>query len=68
MALKRLIKIYCNSARRMVVNSLLGKNLILEKIKTPTNYKLQLIDLKRRLNYGYWRANKINGRDIKLSR
>ena len=68
MAFKRLIRIYCNSFRRTIVNGLLGKSLILERIKTPVGYKLQLIDSKRRLNYGYWHASEINSRDIRLYR
>jgi len=47
---------------------LLGKSLILEKIKTDTGYKLQLIDMNRRIPYGYWQTEIIDERDTKLSR
>jgi len=59
---------YLNALRRWIVNILLGKSLILEKIETNRGYKLQLIDMNRRLNYGYWQTEVINERDTKLSR
>ncbi len=59
---------YLNALRRWVVNILLGRSLILEKIKTDKCYKIQLIDINRRIPYGYWQTEVINKRDTKLSR
>lgn len=64
----RTFRIYKNSFRRKLVNLALGNDLILEKIETDSGCKLQLIDTKRRINYGYWNAEKISRKDIKLSR
>jgi len=66
--MKRFFEIYLNALRRGIVNMLLGKSLILEKIKTDTGYKLQLIDMNRRIPYGYWQTEIIDERDTKLSR
>jgi len=66
--MKRFFEMYLNALRRWIVHALLGKNLILEKIETDTGYKLQLIDMNRRIPYGYWQTEVINKRDTKLIR
>lgn len=57
-----------NIVRREIVNFLLGNELILQKIKTPSGYKVELVDEKRRLNYGRWDIHKVDHRDFKLTR
>ncbi len=62
-----LVKCYVNALRRAIVRRLLGNSLVLEQRTTEAGTQLQLIDTRRRLNYGYWEAKRISVHDIKLS-
>ena len=53
---------YLNVLRRWLVRKLLGDGLALKVRETPSGYELQLVDLKRRIPYGAWRAKKHNWR------
>lgn len=66
--LKRWIQMYMNEFRRYLVNKLLGRELILMRIKAPSGNKVRFIDEKRRLNYGEWEVIQVNERNFKLSR
>lgn len=57
-----------NTLRRFAVNWLLGKDLILQKIEAPSGNKIELIDMKWRLNFGKWDVTPINNRDFRLTR
>lgn len=61
------MKAYLNALRRWLVRKLLGDGLALEVKETPSGHELQLVDLKRRIPYGIWRAEKHNWRPHMLS-
>lgn len=62
-----MVKIYMNGFRRWLVKKLLGTDLIVEKRDTPDGFEWQLIDLKRRIPYGWFRVEKMNRRDFKIN-
>lgn len=66
--MKRFFEMYLNALRRYIINLLLGEDLVLQKIKTDKGYKLQLIDMNRRIPYGYWQTEIIDSKYTKLSR
>lgn len=57
---------YTNALRRWLVKRLLGTHLVIEKRDTPFGHEWQLIDLQRRIPYGWVRAEKIGGRDFRI--
>lgn len=59
-------KIYRNSLRRWIVKRLLGHRLIVEKRDMPSGPEWQLIDRKRRIPYGWVRAERIDDRNFKI--
>lgn len=59
---------YINVLRRKLVNLLLGNELILQRINTPSGYAVELVDVKWRLNFGRWYIKQVNDRDFKLTR
>lgn len=61
-----IIRVYWNSLRRRLVKHLLGTHLIVEKRDTPSGLEWQLIDVKRRIPYGWVHVQKMNNRDFKL--
>lgn len=49
---------YINALRRWLVKKLLGDGLALETKETPSGHEVQLVDLKRRIPYGFWTVEK----------
>lgn len=60
-------KIYRNVLRRRIVKRLLGRRLIVQKKDTPSGPEWQLVDMKRRIPYGWVRVVAINDRDFKIA-
>lgn len=58
--MKRTIKIYLNALRRAIVNRLLGKTIVLEIDNSADETRVQLVDMHRRINYGFWYAKVIS--------
>lgn len=57
---------FLNVLRAKLINKLLGDNLTLEVNDAPSGLELQLIDMKRRISYGRWRAGRIVLKKIEL--
>lgn len=55
-----------NAFRRWLVKRLLGDYLALKERDTPSGYEWQLIDMKRRIPYGWVKAERINGRTFRI--
>lgn len=66
--IKRHIRIFSNEVRRWIVNSLIGNSLEVEIIKTPLYTTVEVIDIRRRLNYGKWKIDSTSTKGIKISR
>lgn len=49
---------YINALRLWLVKKLLGDGLALEVKETPSGHEVQLVDLKRRIPYGFWTVEK----------
>lgn len=60
-------KIYRNALRRWIVKRLLGHRLIVQKRDTPSGLEWQLVDMKRRIPYGWVRVVAVNDRDFKIA-
>ena len=60
-------KIYRNALRRRIVKRLLGRRLIVQKKNTPSGPEWQLVDMKRRIPYGWVRVVAVNDRDFKIA-
>ena len=60
-------KIYRNALRRWIVKKLLGHRLIVQKRDTPSGPEWQLVDMKRRIPYGWVRVVAANDRDFKIA-
>lgn len=60
-------KIYRNGLRRWIVKRLLGHRLIVQKKDTPSGPEWQLVDMKRRIPYGWVRVVAVNDRDFKIA-
>ena len=52
------VQMYLNVLRRWLVRKLLGDGLAVEVREKPSGYKLQLIDLRRLIPYGFWKVEK----------
>jgi hypothetical protein len=48
------LKLLKNVIIRKIVNTLLGKNLVIELTEVPDKRMIEIIDLRRRLPYGKW--------------
>lgn len=62
------MKMFKNVVRRAIVNWLLGSELILISYKNDDAVQIELVDMKRMLNYGRWNATRINDDKTKLNR
>lgn len=62
-----LVKCRLNAVRRWIVCRLLGDDLVLEQQITETGTQFQLVDMRRRIPFGYWNAERISQRDFRLS-
>ena len=60
------MRFYLNALRRWIVLRLLGDCLVIEKRGSPGGYEWQLIDMKRRIPYGWVQVENVNERDVKL--
>ena len=60
-------KIYRNALRCRIVKRLLGRRLIVQKKNTPSGPEWQLVDMKRRIPYGWVRVVAVNDRDFKIA-
>ena len=54
------MKFYLNALRRWIVLKLLGDCLVMEKRGSPSGYEWQLIDMKRRIPYGWVQVENVN--------
>lgn len=58
--MRRTIRIYFNALRRAIINRLLGKTIVLEIDNLTGETRVQLIDMHRHINYGFWYAKVIS--------
>ena len=61
------LKIYRNGLRRWIVKRLLGHCLIVERKDTPSGPEWQLVDIKRRIPFGWVGVVTVNDRDFKIA-
>lgn len=60
------MRFYLNALRRWIVLRLLGDCLVIEKRGSPGGYEWQLIDMKRRIPYGWVRTERLTEQDVKI--
>ena len=60
------MRFYLNALRRWIVLRLLGDCLVIEKRGSLGGDEWQLIDMKRRIPYGWVRAERLTERDVKI--
>lgn len=65
--MKLKLQIHMNGIRRWIVKRLLGHRQIVQKKDTPSCPEWQLVDMKRRIPYGWVRVVAVNDRDFKIA-